>query len=100
MKTIAKLRESDTGGRAEVKRIAMLLSVVALMVVMLATTVAPAFALTRLDPWGCHLSDRFYTSDVGVFPAGGGADRNGDGKYCEYMSYKTGEWRFADNRLM
>ena len=44
MKKIAKLRESDTGGRAKVKRVAILLSVVALMVVMMAMSVAPAFA--------------------------------------------------------
>ena len=57
MKTIAKLRENDTGGRAKVKRIAMLLSVVALMVVMLAMSVAPAFAkstYTCQSQYGTH----------------------------------------------
>jgi hypothetical protein len=35
------------------KRILMLLSVVALMVVMLASSVAPAFAIAREKEWNC-----------------------------------------------
>jgi hypothetical protein len=99
MKTKAMLRESDKGGRAKLKRIAMLLSVVALMVVMLAMSVTPAFAFTRLDLWGCRLSDRFYTSDSGIY-RGSGPDHNGDGKVCYYMNWNTGKWSYADNRLL
>ena len=57
MKTRAKLRESDTGGGAKVKRIVMLLSVAALMVVMMAMSVAPAFATstyTCQSQYGTH----------------------------------------------
>ncbi len=57
MKTRAKLRDSDTGGRAKVKRIVMLLSVAALMVVMMAMSVAPPFATstyTCQSQYGTH----------------------------------------------
>jgi hypothetical protein len=39
------------------KRIVLLLSVVALMVVMLATSVAPAFAIAREKEWNCFNRD-------------------------------------------
>ena len=43
------------------KRVVVLLTVVALMVGMLAMSVAPAFAAT-FDNWGCRYSpDRFFT---------------------------------------
>jgi hypothetical protein len=82
---------------AKVKRIVVLLSVVAMMVGMLAMSVAPAFALQRMDLWGCRVSDKFYTHDESIYP-GSDPDRNGDGKYCSYMNWDTGKWRNADNR--
>ena len=59
------------------KRILVLLSVAALMV-MLATSVAPAFALN--DAYNCRLSNKF-TTEV-VYSPGSVFDRNGDGYFC------------------
>jgi hypothetical protein len=96
MKTIAKLRESDTGGSAEVKRIAMLLSVVALMVVMLAMGVAPAFAAK--NEYNCRVSSTYKHSTITHFVTTGTYyDRNGDGIYCAYQNYSTLDWTYADN---
>ena len=77
------------------KRIVVLLTVVALMVGMLAMSVAPAFAAT-FDNWGCRYSpDRFFTYHQGITSI----DRNGDGRTCEYYIYKTATYREADNNL-
>ena len=76
------------------KRIVMLLSVVALMVVMLAMSVAPAFAAK--DAFNCRLSDRFGTSRLFISP-GILPDRNGDGVFCFYINHDTGDVRYADN---
>jgi hypothetical protein len=97
MKTIAKLRESDTGGRAKVKRIAMLLSVVALMVVMMAMSVAPAFAAWDAEGGQCRTGDGITT--VGSYPPFVKLDRNGDGAVCETLS-NQGVYRHYDNRLV
>jgi hypothetical protein len=98
MKTIAKPRESDKGGRAEVKRIAMLLSVVALMVVMMAMGVSPAFAA-----W-------YQTSAPGVLCREGGYPLDARGEtdplYVKtnrnndwYVCYSPSNNRLYDNRI-
>jgi len=69
------------------KRILVLLSVVALMVVMLAMSVAPAFALK--DAYNCRLSDKF-TTEV-VYSPGSVFDRNGDGYFCIYRTPQSGK---------
>ena len=72
------------------RRIMMLMTVVALMVVMTAMTVAPAFAHTP-SYFGC--GDK---GAVGVFPAGAYGDRNGDGVVCGSMK-KDGTYK--DNHV-
>ena len=74
------------------KRIVVLLTVVALMVVMLAMGVAPAFAAT-FDADGCHVSDNYATSHY----SNSSLDKNGDGITCQYYYYKTLTTRDADN---
>ena len=73
------------------RRILVLLTVVALMVVMLAMSVAPAFAAK--DAFNCRLSDKFTTTPQFNSQA---PDRNGDGVWCVY-DYGGGDFRFADN---
>ena len=96
MKTIAKLRESDTGGRAEVKRIAILLSVVALMVGMMAMSVAPAFAAWDVANGACRTGSFLYyitgTGDPYLLKA----NRNHD----DYVCYDISSSRVYDNRLV
>jgi hypothetical protein len=70
------------------KRILMLLSVVALMVVMLAMSVAPAFAAK--DEFNCRLSDKFTTTPEFVLRPGEFPDRNADGIFCVYQDNDTG----------
>jgi len=76
------------------RRIVMLLTVVALMVGMLAMSVAPAFAAT-FDTYGCHVSDRYltfhYTNSTSYL------DHNDDGIICQYYYPSRGTWRDADN---
>jgi hypothetical protein len=76
------------------KRILVLLSVVALMVVMLAMSVAPAFAAK--DAYNCRTSDRYATYAETILN-GIPPDRNGDGIYCVYVNYNTGKATYADN---
>ena len=77
------------------KRIVMLLSVVALMVVMLAMSVAPAFAAWRVT-FGCfakpNLVVLFNASD---FPSLDQKDRNGDDILCGYSNNQGAH--FIDN---
>jgi len=82
------------------KRIVMLLSVVALMVVMLAMSVAPAFAAWEAN--GCRTGGSLYGVVVpGTFEAS--KDRNGDGYVC-YISNDTPQGfartHYYDNRLL
>ena len=79
------------------KRLAALLTVVALMMVMLAMSVAPAFAAT-LNSWGCRVADNLITINESIIP-GLPPDRNDDGKYCQYINLNSGKSRFADNHL-
>ena len=74
------------------KRILLLLTVMALMVVMLAMSVAPAFAAT-FDADGCHVSDNYATFHY----SNSRLDKNGDGITCQYYYYKTQTYRDADN---
>jgi hypothetical protein len=75
------------------RRILVLLSVVAMMVVMLAMSVAPAFAAK--DAFNCRLSDKFTTTPQFNSQA---PDRNGDGVWCVYSpNNNPGDFRFADN---
>jgi len=75
------------------KRILVLLSVVALMVVMLAMSVAPAFAAWEAN--GCRTGGSLYGRVVpGSFEAS--KDRNGDEFVC-YIS-KGSKTLFYDNR--
>jgi hypothetical protein len=77
------------------RRILVLLSVVAMMVVMLAMSVAPAFAAK--DASNCRLSDKFTTTAQPI-PPGRSPDRNGDGIICVYISNEDpADIRFADN---
>ena len=79
------------------RRIVMLLTVVALLVGMLAMSVAPAFALT-LDARGCRLADNLYTQDI--YSPGSYRDHNGDGWVCSYYNFNNDKWRDADNHLL
>jgi hypothetical protein len=79
------------------KRIMMLLTVVALMMVMLVSGVASAAFAATLDSWGCRVSDRFITFDQGIVP-GFPPDHNGDGKFCQYI--KNGKVSNRDNHLI
>ena len=81
------------------KRIAMLMSVVALMVVMMAMSVAPAFAAAWDGP--CR------TGDIPYYYVGNGdqtllrVDRNGDGFVCATLSKPTdplSDYRYYENR--
>ncbi len=65
------------------KRIVALLTAVALMVVMLAMSVAPAFAAK--EAYNCRLSDKF-TTEVRFVSPGISLDRNGDGIFCIYRT--------------
>jgi hypothetical protein len=76
------------------RRIVVLLTVVAMMVGMLAVSVAPAFAAK--DSFNCRLSDRFVTT-TGFTTAGIPPDRNGDGIFCIYGNTVTGKTTFTDN---
>src|SRR5215212_3230928 len=80
---------------ALMKRIVMLLSVVALMVVMLAMSVTPAFAAK--DAFNCRLSDRFTTFSLVTPNPGTPPDRNGDGIFCVYEDNDEGFVTLADN---
>ena len=99
MKKIAKLRESDTGGRAKVKRVAILLSVVALMVVMMAMSVAPAFAAWTAQGGQCREGASGITT-TGSYEPFVKLDRNGDGALCYEESNRSGGYRYYDNRLV
>jgi hypothetical protein len=76
------------------KCIVVLLSVVALMVVMLAMSVAPAFA--RWEPNGCRTGGHV----VSVFNEEDRAyDRNGDTFICSILQGPQQVQHFYDNRL-
>jgi len=77
------------------KRIVVLLSVVALMIVMLAMGVAPAFAAK--NEYNCRAQTDKHSTITHFVTAGTYYDRNGDGIYCAYQSYRTGAWTYADN---
>ena len=62
------------------KRILMMLSVVALMVVMLAMSVAPAFAAWTGAGGACKGDDFLFPT--GTFPPLVKKDKNGDGLVC------------------
>jgi hypothetical protein len=75
------------------KRILVLLSVVALMVVMLATSVAPAFA--AWDPMtGCRGEDALVPA---FFSPGVDGKRTDDGSICLHLGPKKTE-SYYDNR--
>jgi hypothetical protein len=77
------------------KRILVLLTVVALMVVMLATSVTPAFAAK--DEFNCRQSDKF-TTTVELTRPGEFPDRNGDGIFCVYQDNDNPlDLKIADN---
>jgi len=78
------------------KRILVLLSVVALMVVMVAMSVAPAFAAATYNDYGCRTGDSFYTE---AYFSGGYHDHNGDRITCGYYTFNNDKWRDADNHL-
>jgi hypothetical protein len=79
------------------RRMVMLLSVVALMVVMMAMNVAPAFAAWDAQGGQCRTGDGITT--VGSYPPFVKLDRNGDGAVC-YTVSDRGVYRHYDNRLV
>ena len=94
MKTIAKVRESDKGGRAKVKRIVMLLTVVALMVGMLAMSVAPAFAAWDAENGACKTGSNLLYIQGETDPYYLKVDRNNDWLLC----FSPSNNRLYDNR--
>ena len=88
------------------KRIAMLLSVVALMAVMMAMSVSPAFAAwneTVVSGVYCRMGaggDGGYgITTVGSYPPFVKLDRNGDGWVCYEYSVERG-YHFYEDRLL
>ena len=77
MKTMAKAEESDIGGRAKMKRMVKLLTVVALMVGMLVVSTAPGLA---------HDSICTGKNIVQIITPSLGADEDGDGYFCVKFS--------------
>jgi len=63
------------------RRILVSLTVVALMVVMLAMSVAPAFAAWTGEGGACKGDDFLVT--IGTFPPQVKKDKNGDGLVCD-----------------
>jgi hypothetical protein len=81
------------------RRILVLLSVVALMVVMLAMSVAPAFAAWTGAGGACKGDDFLWPTDS--YPPLVKKDKNGDGWLCddERQSNRLGTYSFYyDNR--
>ena len=80
------------------KRIMVLMAVAAQMVVMLATTVAPAFAAWDAEGGQCRTGAGGITT-VGSYPPFVKLDRNEDGWVCYTYSVEKG-YRFYENRLV
>ena len=80
------------------KRIMVLMAVAAQMVVMLATTVAPAFAAWDAEGGQCRTGAGGITT-VGSYPPFVKLDRNDDGTVC-YKVSNQGVYRYYDNRLV
>jgi hypothetical protein len=80
------------------KRIVMLLTVMALMLVMVAMSVAPAFG-SRINQFGCIQKSGFALVIVSANPAlFSPYDRNNDGIVCSYHN-PQGKVHFTDNHL-
>ena len=80
------------------RRMVLLLSVVALMVVMMAMNVAPAFAAWDAEGGQCRTGAGGITT-VGSYPPFVKLDRTGDGIVC-YKVSDQGVYRYYDNRLV
>jgi hypothetical protein len=68
------------------RRILVLLSVVALMVVMLAMSVTPAFAAWDAEGGQCRTGDRLL--ETFGLPSLDKTDKNNDGYYCQHARVK------------
>ena len=78
-----------------VRRVLLLVSVVALIVVMVAMSVAPAFA-AGLNPDGCRGND--HLAIVGIGQGYGRIDENGDNYVCVHQP-PNGIRHAYDNQL-